>query len=78
MNQVDQTTKAKFEALKTSNIRVYVESGSNTGSGLDKFDPNALINKALELDVAKEINEEAGTDVPKKDNQNNKNKGRKK
>lgn len=57
---MDVTEQAKFESIRQSNVRVYVE-GTGNDSSVNKFNPNELINTALSFDVAKEINDETGT-----------------
>ncbi len=65
----DATTVSKFKSLAESNIRVYVDGGTDKSSnGSSTVDVDKIVNGTISMDIVKEINDES------KSNNFNKNK----
>jgi hypothetical protein len=56
----DATTVSKFKSLADSNIRVYVDGGTDKSSnGSSAVDIDKIVQGAINMDIVKEINDES-------------------
>jgi hypothetical protein len=67
---LDATVVKKFESIRHSNIRVYIEAeGSSSPGNRERIDVQKVIEGVINLDVVKEITDEANDPTPAKTTQ---------
>ncbi len=62
---VDATTQKKFESIAQSKVTVYVEAANDNAGNPANIDPNKLIQNAIGLNIAKQVDDESNTDNSK-------------